>query len=236
MTVKKVIFFVLVGIMGIKQANSKVIDSLLLDKSISNCEKLMILSNKDTFLFTNVIISYLIEIATLTGVKSSMQGSESGYGYQNELLFYEDLKKWMDYLNCDKIINKETEFIYSKDRFTQRVCKKLHYFVLYNGEEYELKKIRDSSNTVRYLIPSLPDSALLKIKEDGFINIRIKFKKQCFETKFFNVVQGYKKLAIEIKNSEKNVFKRKQLVFLQVNGIKPWCPPVYTCGLIITKE
>ena len=233
MTVKKIIFFVLVAIMGIKQANSKVIDSLLLDKSISNCEKLMILSNKDTFLFTNVITSYLIEIATLTGVKSSMQGSESGYGYQNELLFYEDLKKWKDYLNCDKIINKETVFIYNKDRFTKRVSKKLDYFVLYNGEEFELKKIRDSSNTVTYLIPKLPDSAFIRMKENHSMNIRIKYKRQCFETKFFNVTQGNNHLKLEIK---KNNFNRKHLVFLQVNGIKGHCPPVYPCGFVKTNE
>ncbi len=129
--------------------------------------------------------------------------------------------------------NKETVFIYNKDRFTKRVSKKLHYFVLYNGEEYELKKIRDSSNTVRYLIPSLPDSALLKMKEDDFLNIKIKYKRQCFDTKFFNVTQGNNHLKLEIK---KNHFNRKHLVFLQVNGIKGWCPPVYPCGLAITKE
>lgn len=233
MTVKKIIFFVVVGIMGIKQANSRAIDSFLLDKNISNCEKLMILSDKDTFLFTNVIVSYLIEIATLTGVRSSMQGSESGFGYHNELLFYEDIKKWMDYLNCDKIKNKETVFIYNKDRFTKRVSKKLSFFILYEGEEYELKKTRDSSNTVKYLIPNLPHSAFIKMKEDDFLNIKIKYKRQCFETKFFNVTQRNNHLKLEIK---RNIFNRNHLVFLQVNGKKGWCPPVYPCGLVKTNE
>lgn len=129
--------------------------------------------------------------------------------------------------------NKETVFIYNKDRFTKRVSKKLHYFILYDGAEYVLKKTRDSSNTVIYLIPNLPDSAIIKMKEDRAMNVRIKYKRQCFETRFFNVTQGNNHLKLEIK---RNNFNRNHLVFLQVNGKKSWCPPVYPCGLVKTNE
>lgn len=81
------------------------IDSLN-DSSISNCEKLKILSQKNVGIFDDVYF-FISSIEKITGIYSSLTTSTEGLIYLNTHDFENDIAKWAKYLKCTWVDKKK---------------------------------------------------------------------------------------------------------------------------------
>ncbi len=99
---KKKIFILAVLFTSIKYSysQSKIADSIILDKKITDCEKLCRLSQIKEISINKTFIEYVNYLEKKTKIMSSLSATENGLIYLSVDILYSDIIKWRKDLKC----------------------------------------------------------------------------------------------------------------------------------------